>query len=74
MNPFCDYTRNSLCFLPTTHVRQVTEQDVRALLNAGMREHLQLEYKSVSYEQNDNGRREFLQTFACLRMLREECF
>jgi predicted HTH transcriptional regulator len=26
-----------------------------------MREHLQLEYKSSSYEQNENGRREFLQ-------------
>jgi len=42
-------------------LRQVTERDVRDLLAAGMREHLQLEYKSTSYEQNDTGRREFLQ-------------
>jgi hypothetical protein len=42
-------------------LREVTQQDILALVNAGMREHLQLEYKSASYEQNDNGRREFLQ-------------
>ena len=42
-------------------LREVTERDVRALVNARMAEHLQLEYKSARYEDNDRGSREFLQ-------------
>jgi Putative DNA-binding domain len=42
-------------------LREITEQDIRALVNAGMAEHLHLEYKGSQYENSDNGRREFLQ-------------
>jgi hypothetical protein len=41
-------------------LRDVREIDVRALLESGLEEHLQLEYKSALYEDNDKGRREFL--------------
>jgi predicted HTH transcriptional regulator len=47
-------------------LREITEKDVRALVNAEMAEHLQLEYKSVRYEDNDRSRREFLQDICML--------
>lgn len=42
-------------------LREINEGDIRALVNAGMAEHLQLEYKSVRYDEGDRGRRDFLQ-------------
>lgn len=41
-------------------LRDIREVDVRRLLESGLEEHLQLEYKSALYEDNDRGRREFL--------------
>jgi hypothetical protein len=41
-------------------LREVGEPDVRRLIESGLREHLQLEYKSALYEDNDRGRREIL--------------
>lgn len=41
-------------------LRDIREDDVRALVESGLAEHLQLEYKSTLYENNDPGRREFL--------------
>jgi Schlafen, AlbA_2 len=41
-------------------LRTVTADDVRRLVQSGLEEHLQLEYKSALYEDNDRGRREFL--------------
>lgn len=41
-------------------LRDIRENDVRALIESGLAEHLQLEYKSALYENNDPGRREFL--------------
>jgi len=41
-------------------LRDIREIDVRRLLESGLEEHLQLEYKSALYEDNDRGRREFL--------------
>lgn len=41
-------------------LRDIREIDVRRLLESGLEEHLQLEYKSTLYEDNDRGRREFL--------------
>ena len=42
-------------------LREISEADVRRLVDTGLREHLQLEYKSALYEDNDRGNREFLQ-------------
>jgi Putative DNA-binding domain len=39
---------------------EVNEADIRQVINAGLQEHLQLEYKSAIYEDNDRGRRESL--------------
>lgn len=41
-------------------LRDIRETDVRALLESGLEEHEQLEYKSALYENNDSGRKEFL--------------
>jgi hypothetical protein len=41
-------------------LRDIREIDVRRVLESGLEEHLQLEYKSALYEDNDRGRREFL--------------
>lgn len=41
-------------------LRDVGEVDVRRLVDIGLGEHLQLEYKSALYDENDRGRREFL--------------
>ena len=41
-------------------LRDVREVDVRQLINSGVEEHLQLEYKSALYEGNDRGGRECL--------------
>jgi hypothetical protein len=41
-------------------LRDIREADVRTLVASGLAEHLQLEYKSALYEDNDRGRREFL--------------
>jgi hypothetical protein len=41
-------------------LRDIREADVRRLVGSGLEEHLQLEYKSALYEDNDRGRREFL--------------
>jgi hypothetical protein len=38
----------------------IREADVRTVVQSGLKEHLQLEYKSSLYETNDRGRREFL--------------
>lgn len=38
----------------------IREVDIRAVIESGQKEHLQLEYKSALYETNDHGRREFL--------------
>jgi Putative DNA-binding domain len=42
-------------------LRDVTEADVRQVVNSGLEEHLQLEYKSAFYADNDQGNRESLQ-------------
>jgi hypothetical protein len=41
-------------------LRDIRETDIRRLVESGLEEHLQLEYKSALYEDNDRGRREFL--------------
>jgi hypothetical protein len=41
-------------------LRDIRETDVRTLVDSGLEEHLQLEYKSALYEDNDRARREFL--------------
>jgi hypothetical protein len=41
-------------------LRDVTEADVQQLVNSGLEEHLQLEYKSALYDGNDQGSRESL--------------
>jgi hypothetical protein len=41
-------------------LREVQEADVRRIIESGLEEHLQLEYKGALYEENDRGRREFL--------------
>jgi hypothetical protein len=41
-------------------LRELLEADIRAVVDAGLKEHLQLEYKSALYEDNERGRREFL--------------
>jgi hypothetical protein len=41
-------------------LRDIREADIRRLVDSGLEEHLQLEYKSALYEDNDRGRREFL--------------
>jgi hypothetical protein len=41
-------------------LRDIREADVRRLIDSGLEEHLQLEYKSALYEDNDQGKREFL--------------
>src|SRR5690242_20031449 len=38
----------------------IREADVRAIVAAGLKEHLQLEYKSALYDTNERGNREFL--------------
>ena len=42
-------------------LRDITEADVRQLVNAELEEHLQLEYKSALYESHERGHKEFLQ-------------
>jgi len=41
-------------------LRDIHEDDIRRLVETGLEEHLQLEYKSELYRDNDQGRREFL--------------
>ena len=41
-------------------LRDIAEADVRALLDSGLGEHEQLEYKSALYDDNDRGRKECL--------------
>jgi len=41
-------------------LRDITEADVRQLVDSGLEEHLQLEYKSALYDGNDQGSRESL--------------
>ena len=41
-------------------LRDIREADVRALVESGLEEHLQLEYKSELYDDSDRGRKEFL--------------
>ena len=41
-------------------LRDIRELDIRRLVESGLEEHLQLEYKSVLYDDSDRGRREFL--------------
>jgi hypothetical protein len=41
-------------------LRDVNEADVRQVIESGLEEHLQLEYKSELYSENDRGRKEFL--------------
>lgn len=41
-------------------LRDIRDMDIRRLLESGLEEHLQLEYKSGLYEDNDRGRRELL--------------
>lgn len=47
-------------------LREIGEADVRTLLDTQLGEHLQLEYKSALYEDNDRGNREFLQDICML--------
>lgn len=42
-------------------LRDIRDADIRRLVESGVEEHLQLDYKSVLYDSNDEGRREFLQ-------------
>ena len=41
-------------------LRDIREADIRKLVGSGLGEHVQLEYKSALYEDNDRARREFL--------------
>jgi len=41
-------------------LRDIREADIRRLVESGLEEHLQLEYKSELYDNGDRGRREFL--------------
>jgi len=41
-------------------LRDIVEADLRQLVDSGLEEHLQLEYKSALYGGNDHGKREFL--------------
>lgn len=41
-------------------LREVRADEIRALVQSGLTEHLQLDYKSALYEDGDRGRREFL--------------
>lgn len=41
-------------------LRDIRELDIRRLVESGLEEHLQLEYKSALYDDSDRGRREFL--------------
>jgi hypothetical protein len=41
-------------------LRDITEADIQQIVNSGLEEHLQLEYKSAMYEANDRGGRECL--------------
>jgi len=41
-------------------LRDIIEADVRQLVDSGLEEHLQLEYKSALYDGNDQGSRESL--------------
>ncbi len=42
-------------------LRDITEADLRQIIDAQLEEHLQLEYKSALYENNERGHKEFLQ-------------
>jgi hypothetical protein len=42
-------------------LRDIAEADVRQIIDAQLEEHLQLEYKSALYENNERGHKEFLQ-------------
>src|SRR5262249_284590 len=42
-------------------LREVTENDLREIIAAGLEEHLFLDYKAEPYGGNDDGRRELLQ-------------
>lgn len=42
-------------------LRDITEVDVRQIITAQLEEHLQLEYKSAPYTDNERGHKEFLQ-------------
>lgn len=41
-------------------LRDLRDGDLRAIIESGLEEHLQLEYKAALYEDNDRGRRELL--------------
>ena len=41
-------------------LRDLREGDVRQIVESALEEHLQLEYKSELYSNNDNGRKELL--------------
>jgi len=41
-------------------LRDIREEEIRALVGSGLEEHLQLEYKSALYGDSDRNRREFL--------------
>lgn len=41
-------------------LRDIHETDIRTIIESGLEEHLQLEYKSQLYQNNDHDRREFL--------------
>ena len=41
-------------------LRDITEADLRQLVDSGLEEHLRLEYKSALYDSNDRGKKEFL--------------
>jgi hypothetical protein len=53
-------------------LRDIREADVRNLIQSGLAEHLELEYKSALYEDNDRGRREFLQD-VCMFAIANGC-
>ena len=50
----------SRCYGKVYHFVDIRENDIRRLIESGLEEHLQLEYKSALYEDNDRGKREFL--------------
>ena len=45
-------------------LREIGGADIRRLVDTGLGEHFQLEYKSALYDDNDRGNREFLQDIA----------
>lgn len=59
LRPFSPPVHNGAMPWESRPLRDIRELDLRRLLESSPEEHLQLEYKSALYEDNDRGRPEF---------------